>query len=303
MQVTILGNGSGGLFLGRNFTSQLLTLDKEAYLLDCGEGTQHQLFRLGVRYDRVAQIFISHLHSDHVLGLMGILASFGMKHRTAPLAIYGQPGLRKLIETTAEVCSLYLPYPVTVHEVDATQHVMVFESPKLEVWSIPLLHRVPCCGWLFREKARSRKMRADQIEAYKIPFAMIPGIKDGDDFLLPDGQRIPNSELTEAPTPPRAYAFCSDTMYSEQVIEWVKGVDLLYHEATFANDHIEQAKISMHTTAAQAAEVARRAGAGHLLLGHFSGRYENEVQHLEEAKEVFEQVTLAVEGTTYPVRK
>lgn len=299
MHVTILGNSSGGPFQGRNFTSQLVTLENEAYLVDCGEGTQHQLFRFKIRYDHVRQIFISHLHGDHVFGLMGILTSFCLKKRTEPLALYGMPGLRMLVETTSAVCGIHYPYQLDIHEVDAEQHALVFESPKLEVWSIPLVHRGPCSGWLFREKQRPRNIRADKITEYAIPFPLIPGIKAGEDLVLPDGRRIPNSELTLDPPKPRTYAFCSDTMPSDRVADIVKGVDLLYHEATFTNEHILEAELSSHSTAAQAAEIAQKAGVGRLLLGHFSGRYKDEAQHLAEAQAVFKNVSIATEGEVY----
>jgi len=299
MQVTILGNSSGGPFQGRNFTSQLVTLENEAYLVDCGEGTQHQLFRFRVRFDHIRQIFISHLHGDHVFGLMGILTSFCLKKRTAPLALYGMPGLRELVETTSAVCGIHYPYQLDIHEVDAEQHALIFESPKLEVWSIPLMHRGPCSGWLFREKQRPRNIRPEKITEFAIPFQVIPGIKAGEDFVLPDGRRIPNAELTLDPPKPRTYAFCSDTKPSDRVAEIVKGVDLLYHEATFTNEQRAEAEISAHSTAEQAAEIARKAGVGRLLLGHFSGRYQDEAQHLAEAQAVFPNTSIAVEGEVY----
>lgn len=299
MQVTILGNSSGGPFQGRNFTAQLVTLENEAYLVDCGEGTQHQLFRFKIRHDHIRQIFISHLHGDHVFGLMGILTSFCLKKRTEPLTLYGMPGLRTLVETTSAVCGIHYPYQLDIHEVDAEQHALVFESPKLEVWSIPLVHRGPCSGWLFREKQRPRNIRADKITEYAIPFPLIPGIKAGEDLVLPDGSRIPNAELTLDPPKPRTYAFCSDTLPSDRVAEIVKGVDLLYHEATFTNEHILEAELSSHSTAAQAAEIAQKAGVGRLLLGHFSGRYKDEAQHLAEAQAVFKNVSVATEGAAY----
>ncbi len=303
MQVTILGTSSGGPFQGRNFTAQLLSHEGENYLIDCGEGTQHQLFRFKLRYSNVSQIFISHLHGDHVFGLMGLLTSFGLKRRTEPLDIYGMPGLRTLVETTVEVCGTHIHFPLTIHEVDSEEHALVFESPKLEVWSIPLVHRGPCSGWLFREKQRARRIRTEKISEYAIPYTLIPGIKAGDDLLLEDGRRIPNAELTDDPPRPQTYAFCSDTMPSERVAKIVKGVDLLYHEATFTEEHLVEADFSRHSTARQAAEIALRAGVDRLLMGHFSGRYKEVAQHLAEAIAVFPDSVIAEEGVVYRVRE
>ncbi len=299
MQITILGNGSGGPFVGRQFTSHFLRLGNEVFLLDCGEGTQHRLFHLRLPVDRIRQIFITHLHGDHVFGLMGILSSFSVKKRTAPMEVYGVPGIRKLIETTIEVCQIRLSYPLLINEVDPEQHALVFESLKLEVWSIPLVHRVPCCGWLFREKPRPRNILAEKITEYDIPYMLIPGIKAGEDLVLPDGRRIPNAELTVDPPRPRTYAFCTDSIFTERTADFVKGVDLLYHEATFTNDNLAEAEPSGHSTAEQAATIAKKAGAGRLLIGHFSGRYKDEAQHLKEAQAVFPNSAIAVEGETY----
>lgn len=199
---------------------------------------------------------------------MGILTSFCLK-RTAPLALYGMPGLRTLVETTSAVCGIHYPYQLDIHEVDAEQHALVFESPKLEVWSIPLVHRGRVVGGYFAKKQRPRNIRPEKITEYAIPFQVIPGIKAGDDLVLSDGRRIPNAELTLDPPKPRTYAFCSDTMPSDRVAEIVKGVDLLYHEATFTNEQRVEAEFSAHSTAEQAAGIARKGGVGRLLLGHF----------------------------------
>jgi ribonuclease Z len=301
MLLTILGTGSGGPFLGRNFTSQILRAGNDLFLLDCGEGTQMQLFRLGVRYDRLRHIFISHLHGDHVFGLVGLLTSFSLKNRTAPLALYSPPGLRELVETTFRVCGVRLSYRLDFNEVEADVSSRVFENAGLEVWTVPLRHRVPCTGWLFREKPRPRHMRGEMIEVYSIPYEKIPALKAGADLTLPDGRVIPNRELTTPSDPPRAYAFCSDTAFSEAVADMVRGVDLLYHEATFTSDEEEEAAFSFHSTAGQAAEIARRAGVGRLLLGHFSGRYQDLEQHLREARAVFDAADLAEEGGHYEV--
>jgi ribonuclease Z len=296
MQVTILGNGAGGPFQGRHYTAQLLQVQHTVYLIDCGEGTQHQLYHHRVRHDHLEQIFISHLHGDHVFGLIGLLTSFCLKKRTAPLHLFGPEGLRGLIETTSAFAGVRYPYELVFHEVDTTVVRQVFENELITVSTIPLDHRTLCTGWLFREKMRPRNMRPDKIEEYGIPFQVILGIKAGNDLVLPDGSTVPNAELTLDPPRPRSYAFCSDTAPSEAVVAAVQGVNLLYHEATFTDEHLEEAAIAYHSTAAQAADVARRAGVGQLLLGHFSARYKDLARHLAEAQVVFGNTLLAEEG-------
>lgn len=301
MQLTILGNSSGGPFHGRHYTAQVLQVENHTFLIDCGEGTQMQIFKYRVKVDACKQLFISHLHGDHVFGLMGLITNWSHRKRSEPLQIFSPPGLRELIETSIRVCGVRLSYDIEFQEVDATVSAKVYENAKVEVWTIPLHHRSPTTGWLFREKTKPRNIRPEKIEQYGIPFPQIPGIKAGDDFELPDGRVIPNAELTLDPPKPVSYAFCSDTAFSETVIEVVHGVDLLYHEATFTNENIQEAEISFHSTAAQAAEVARRAAVRQLILGHISGRYADTDQHLAEAKAVFERVEVAEEGSVWGV--
>lgn len=302
MQVTILGSGAGGPFQGRFYTAQVVQVDHHSFLIDCGEGTQQQLYRYRVPSERFRQIFISHLHGDHVFGLIGLLTSYCLKRRSEKLDIFSPPGLREMVEQTARSCGILFPYAIEYHEVDASLNQLVFENKHVEVWSVPLYHRTACCGWLFREKPRViRNIRKEKIEEYQIPVSQIPGIKAGADLSLPDGRVIGHEELTQAPKPPRSYAFCSDTAPHPQVVEAVKGVDLLYHEATFTDEHREEAAYAFHSTAAQAAEVARLAGVKKLLMGHFSGRYPNTDQHLAEARSVFAESYVVEEGGVYPV--
>lgn len=297
MFVTILGNSAGGPFHGRHYTAQVLQLENQYFLIDCGEGTQMQFFRYNIKYDRIHHIFISHLHGDHVYGLIGLLTGWCLKKRSAALHVFSPPGLRELVETTARLCRVVFSYPIEFHEVDASVSAKVFENQIVEVWTIPLNHRIDATGWLFREKIKPRNIRPEKIEAYGIPYSLIPGIKGGEDLVLPDGHIVPNSELTLDPPEPRAYAFCSDTAPSEAVAEAVRGVDLLYHEATFTNEHAEEAAFAYHSTAAQAAEIAQKGGVGKLILGHFSGRYADSTQHLAEARAVFPHTDAAEEGT------
>ncbi len=296
MFLTVLGNGAGGPFHGRHYTAQVLQVDNQFFLIDCGEGTQMQIFKYGVKADRLRHIFISHLHGDHVFGLIGLLTSWCLKKRTESLHIFSPPGVQELVATTARICGITFPYLIEFVEIDASVHQKIFENSKVEVWTIPLQHRTPTSGWLFREKQRPPHILKSKIDQYDIHYRYIPGIKAGDDFVLPNGDIIPNAELTSAADTPRSYAFCSDTAPSDAVVEAVRGVDLLYHEATFSEEHTEEATISFHSTATQAAGIACRAGVGHLLIGHLSGRYGDEAQHLNEARAIFANTDFALEG-------
>lgn len=301
MLLTILGTGAGGPFQGRHYTAQVLQAENQYFLIDCGEGTQHQLYRRRIPYDRFQQIFISHLHGDHVFGLIGLLTSYCLKKRTRKLQVFSPPGLQELMEHTARLCGIVFPYPLEFVEVDPTRVQVVFENKYVEVSTIPLKHRIGCSGWLFREKPKPRNIRKEKIAEYNIPVRLIPGIKAGADLSLPDGRIIQNDELTLPPRPLKAYAFCSDTAPSPEVVSAVGGVDLLYHEATFTNQHQEEARISFHSTATQAAGIALEAGVKKLLLGHFSGRYTDAEQHLVEARSLFAESYVAEEGETYAV--
>lgn len=303
MRVTILGNASGGPYYGRSYTAQILETNQHLFLLDCGEGTQMQVFRYKIRIDKCNQIFISHLHGDHVLGLLGLIANWGLKKRTRPLRLISPPGLRELVETSIRACHMHLGYALEFQEVDSTVSAPVFENNSVEVWSIPLNHRVPACGWLFREKPRPLNLRPEALVQYGLEghYEQIRAIKAGADLLQPNGRRVPNSDLTLPPAPRRAYAFCSDTAPSPAVAEAVRGVDLLYHEATFTDEHREEAALAFHATARQAAEIAATAGVGKLIIGHISGRYPDVEQHLKQAREVFAETYFAEEGKEYKI--
>lgn len=259
------------------------------------------MYRCRVPSDKFQQIFISHLHGDHVFGLIGLLTSFCLKKRTAKLELFAPPGLRELVEHTARLTGVVFPYELVFHEVDAAVSKLVFENKHVSVHTIPLEHRGNCTGWLFREKPKPLNIRKEKIAEYAISVPEIKKIKGGGDLILPDGRVIRNGELTLPPTAPRAYAFCSDTAPSDTVADIVLGVDLLYHEATFTDEHLEEARLSCHSTARQAAEIARAAKVKNLLLGHFSGRYTDLERHLTEAGSVFPETTIAVEGGVYAI--
>jgi ribonuclease Z len=296
VKLTVLGNSAGGSFQGRNYTAQVLEIDNQIFLIDCGEGTQQQIYWQKVKIDKVKQIFISHLHGDHVFGLIGLLTSLAMKKREADLEIFSPTGLQELIETQVRICSIHIPYTLIFKEIDTTLHQKIFENKIVEVYSIPLLHRVPTSGFLFKSKEKPRNIIAEKIEEFEIPYTAIPDIKFGADFTTKTGQVIANAALTIAPNPPKSYAYCSDTQFFPSIIETIRGVNVLYHEATFTDENIPEAAYSMHSTAAQAAEIASQAKVGQLLIGHISARYADFSQHLLEARAIFQETSAAEVG-------
>ena len=296
-ELTLLGTNSALPAFGRFPSSQVLNIQENHFLIDCGEGAQIRMGEFGVRRHKIKQVFISHLHGDHVFGLIGLLTNWCLKKRTKTLHLFSPPGLRELVEHTARLCKVKFPYAIEFCEVDAIVSTKIFENEIVEVWTIPLdHHRIETAGWLFREKTRPRNILPEKIGQYDIPYTLIPGIKAGDDLRLPDGSLVPNAELTIDPPVPRAYAYCSDTAPSQAVAEVVRGVQLLYHEATFTETHREEAALAYHSTARQAAEIAKKAGVGRLLLGHFSGRYNDVETHLSEARAIFPATDAAEEG-------
>jgi len=298
-KLIILGAGSA-LPTRSNFpTSQLLELRDKQYMIDCGEGTQIRMRQMGLKINRLGHIFISHLHGDHCFGLIGLISSFGMLNRTADLYIHGPFGITKLFESQIAFFCENLPYKVIFEEFDTHSNVMIFEDRSVTVFSIPLKHRVPCSGFLFNEKARDRHINREMINFYKVPVAQLNLIKAGADFITPDGELVPNERLTTAADKTVSYAYCSDTAYHEKVIPIIKGVDLLYHEATFAESEKVRAKSTMHSTATQAATIALKAEVGKLLIGHFSARYADQQLLLDESMSVFSNTLLAQDMCLY----
>jgi len=298
-EVQLLGTNSALPAFGRHPTSQVLTIQKYKYLIDCGEGTQMRFQQFGIRPGRMHQIFISHLHGDHFYGLIGLLTTLGLIGRTKPLDVFAPEGLEEIIRIQTKYAGGDPPFKLRFHVVDTEKHQLIYENNQITVHSIPLDHRVPTAGFLFREKPKDRKMIGAAIEQYGIPYKAIPDIKKGADFTDANGQIIANALLTEDPIPPRTYAYCSDTRFKEDIIPIIEGADILYHESTFQSDLIEKTIPTGHSTARQAAEIAKRAKVGRLILGHFSSRYENIESFAEEAKTVFPDVVAGVEGTIY----
>lgn len=294
-EIDILGCGSA-LPTTRHFaTSQVVNVREKLFMIDCGEGAQMQLRKSRLKFTRLNHIFISHLHGDHCFGLMGLISTFGMLGRTATLHIHSHPQLEKLLTPQLDFFCKGMSYQVEFHPFDPAKAEVIYDDRSLSVETIPLRHRMPTCGFLFAEKQTPAHIRRDMIDFYGIPNYELNRIKNGADYTLPDGKTIPNSRLTTPSDPPRRYAYCSDTIYLPRIAEQIHGVDLLFHEATFAQSELARAKETFHTTAMQAAELARAAQVGQLLIGHFSARYENENILLQEASAIFPQTLLAQE--------
>lgn len=299
-KITILGSSAAIPAYDRHLSAQLIEVGDEVLLIDCGEATQFQLMRYKLRFSKISRIFISHLHGDHYFGLMGLLMSFGLKDRKEPLHIHSPPGLEALLERQLEDA---LRYDVHFHESDPTVAQVLYESKNMCVHSIPLVHRVPCHGFLIVEQPRSANMRKDKIEEYNIPYQVINAIKEGGDFITPEGNVIAHEALTIPAPAPLRFAYCSDTLYEPNLIPYIKGVDLLYHEATFMHEALAQAKKTKHTTAQEAGQLAAAAQVKRLVLGHFSARYVDLNPLLAEAQQFFEATELVEEGKTLVLKE
>jgi hypothetical protein len=300
-KVHILGCGSALPTLQHNASSQIVELREKLFMIDCGEGTQIQLRRSRIHFSKIIAVFISHLHGDHCFGLPGMISTFGMTGRTAPLHVYAPAAFEPILDQTLSFFCQGLEFKVVFHAVDTTQNKVVYEDRSLTVETIPLQHRIDCCGYLFREKPILPHIRRDMIDFYKIPISQINNIKAGADWVTAEGEVIANSRLTTPAEPARSYAYCSDTRYIKTLHELVKGVSTLYHESTYSAEDAERARLYWHSTSQDAAKVARDASVGKLLLGHFSARYNNESQLLDEAKAIFPNSYLTREGATFDI--
>ena len=294
-ELHILGCGSA-LPTTRHFpTSQVLNVRDKLFMIDCGEGAQLQFRRARLKFSRLNHIFISHLHGDHCFGLWGLISTLNLLGRTAELHIHSPRGLEELMRPTLAFFNRQMTYEVLFHEFEADAPVVVYEDRSLTVTTLPLRHRIPCCGFLFAEKPGLNHIVREMVDFYGVPVYELNRIKNGADYVTPEGKVVPNHVLTRPADPPRRYAYCSDTVCLPGLLESLQGVDLLFHEATFATDNLVRARETFHTTAAQAAELARSAGAKRLLIGHFSARYEDESVFLQEAQEIFPAAQLAKE--------
>lgn len=299
--IRILGCGSALPTLRHYPSSQVVELREKQFMIDCGEGTQIQLRRLHIHFSRIIAVFISHLHGDHCFGLPGMLSTFGMTGRTAPLHLYAPSSFGPILQQTLDFFCQGLGFEVIFHGLDTTQQKVIYEDRSLTVETIPLQHRVECCGFLFREKQTLPHIRRDMIDFYHIPISQINNIKNGADWITPDGDIIPNDRLTSPATPARSYAYCSDTRYIKSLSKQVQGVNTLYHESTYLAKDADRAKLYWHSTSEQAAKVAHDAKVGKLLLGHYSARYNNEEQLLKESQAIFPNTILSQEGMVIDV--
>lgn len=300
-KLTILGCSSATPTSKRNPTSQLLNIHDKYFLIDCGEATQIQLRKYKIKFQRISHIFISHLHGDHFFGLMGLLSTLHLLGRKNELHIYCPKGLKEIVEIQNKYSQTFFNYEIHFHLLGEGKNEVIYEDEKVSVETIPLSHRIPCNGFLFREKKRPLNIIKEKIAEYKIPKAVIKTIKAGADYTTESGEIIPNSELTESPILPRSYAFCSDTCYDESIVPIIKNVNLLYHETTFMEDMKKRARETFHSTTVQAGIIAKMAAVKQLLIGHFSARYSNLDLFLDEIKPVFDNTLLAAEGKTIEV--
>lgn len=269
------------------------------FLIDCGEGTQVQLRKNKIKFSKINQVFISHLHGDHFFGLIGLISTFSLLGRTTDLHIYGPKGIKEIILLQLRLSNSWTNYGLYFHELESDESETIFEDEKVLVKTIPLKHRVYTNGFLFQEKAGARKLNMDAVLNYEIESCYYQKIKNGKDITLEDGRIIPNSELTFDPLPPKSYAFCSDTVYYEAVIPIIENVDVLYHESTFLESEEGLAQKTLHSTAKEAARIALKANVKQLILGHYSTRYESITLFKEEAETVFPEVFLAEDGKTF----
>lgn len=283
----ILGCGSALPTMKHFPTSQVVECRGKLFMIDCGEGAQLQMRHAGLSFSKMGHIFISHLHGDHCFGLIGMLSTFGLQGRTAKMNVYGDAALEEILNRQLQWFCSDLSYEVVFHPVDTKKQAVIYEDRSLTVETIPLDHRLPCCGYLFREKQGLPHIRREMIEFYDIPVSQIQNIKNGQDFVRPDGTVVPNERLVTPAEMPRSYAYVSDTKYKPQLASQLKGVSTLYHEATYGDDNEAMSVKYHHSTARQAAQIALSANVGKLLLGHYSSRYTDERVLLNQAKEVF----------------
>lgn len=299
MKLTILGCYSATPRTFTNPTSQVLEINNHIFLIDCGEGTQVELRRHKIKFSRIKHIFISHLHGDHFYGLIGLVSTFRMLSRDTPLHIHGPKGIKEAITLQLKLSNSWTDYPLHFHELTSTASEVVFEDESITVKTIPLQHRIYCNGFLFQEKLGDRKLLMSKVMNYDIDKVYYRSIKKGKDAVLDDGTRIPNKELTADPNPAKSYAYCSDTKYDEDKISLIKDVTALYHESTFLESHKHLCETTGHSSAIEAATIAKKANVGTLILGHYSTRYGDITLFKDEAQTVFENVEIGDDGKVF----
>lgn len=300
-EVTILGNSSATPGPNRHPSGQYLSICDHHVLIDCGEGTQMQLQKFKIKKSKISQIFITHVHGDHILGLPGLLLSMNLMKHEHPLHIYGPKELFEILTVFFKHSEMEFNFPLHYHELDPSQSITIFENLFYKVKTFPLYHRIPTIGFLFEERSILKKLNAEACQKLKIPFTHFNNIKMGKDYISPEGKVTPNEVLTFPSTKPLSYAYCSDTVYDERLINTIEGVDYLYHEATFMHDKLERAVQTMHATAKQAGMMAKKANVNTLIIGHFSSRYDDLQPLLDEAKTEFENTEIAEEGRVFVI--
>ncbi len=296
MKLTILGCHSATPRWDANPTAQILEVKGHLFLIDCAEGTQVQLRRFKLKFSRIKHVFISHLHGDHFFGLIGLISTFRLLGRESELHIYGPIGIKDAITLQLKLGKSWTNYPLLFHELESKKSELLFEDEKVTVHTIPLKHRVYTNGFLFKEKLGERKLNVQAVQDSKVNMSYYTKIKQGFDVQNEAGETISNSQLTFDPIPSKSYAYCSDTSYAPEIIPQIKNATLLYHEATFLEEHLELAERTQHSTAYQAGMIANQAKVHRLLLGHYSGRYGDYSLFKEEAQRVFQDVILAEDG-------
>ncbi len=300
-EVTILGCGSATPTLTRNPTAQYVRINSAEFLIDCGEGTQLQLLRFKCKANKLKAIFISHLHGDHFFGLPGLLSTMHLMGRKNKITIYGPEPLKGILNQLFEASETTLRFPIEFISTQSDKKNLLLETQTFSVYSFPLNHRIPCTGFIFKEKEHPRNLRRDIIQELNIPIASMKSIKAGNDFIQPSGEVILNSELTYPLQKSYSYAFCSDTAPDEHIVESLKGIDWLYHEATFQKDLIDRAIDTFHSTAEQAAQMALQCGAKTLLIGHYSARYSDIEELKHEAESIFPNVIAVEDGMIFTI--
>ena len=297
--VTILGNNSALPAYDRHPSAQIVTIYDQLLLIDCGEGTQMQLSRYKIRRGKLNHIFISHLHGDHYFGLIGLISSMALLNREQPLHLFAPAGLEEIIQLQLKVASTTLPFPLIFHPLE--NEGIILEESKFSVETFQTRHRIPCWGFLIREKKDPRKIDKESAIQNHIPSAYYQSLKAGYDYTAKDGTVIYNDQVTIPNSPARSYAYCADTLYDERLATIARDVTMIYHEATYLNGMEERAADRFHSTTTQAATIALKANAGGLLLGHFSSKFEELHDYLKEALEVFPNTQLAIEGVTFKI--
>ena len=301
MKLTILGCYSATPRIAAHTTAQILETRGHVFLIDCGEGTQMELRKNKIKFNQIKHIFISHLHGDHCFGLIGLISTFRLLNRETNLHIYGPKGLKELILVQLKLSNSWINFELIFHEIESFKSELIYEDDKLEVRTIPLDHRVYTNGYLFKEKPFDRKLDIDAAEANNIDVAYYRKLKQGEDVLNNDGVIISNSAVTSKGLVPKCYAFCSDTAYKEDIIPLINEVDVLYHESTFLEVHAKLCSKTKHSTAKQAATIAKKAKVGTLILGHYSSRYSDLEEFRTEASAIFKEVELARDGKTFQI--